>query len=80
MGDPSGQFEAATVRQQMQQNVRPLPSSSHDPEVRWRITYATQCCTFMVEKLNRDFNSPDRRDISFRVDLRGLGRLIKTSF
>jgi hypothetical protein len=54
---------------------------SHLPDQRWRAQYMTQCCTFYLERLTRDFPSgSDRRDLYFRIDLRGVGRVFSSTF
>ena len=54
----------------------PPPGQSHLPDKHWRMAYATQCCTFVIERFTRDFSGTfDRRDLSFRVDLTGIGKL-----
>ncbi len=62
-------------------DANPAEGQARIPDRRWRVTYATQCCTFLVEKLNRNFSALEpRRDIYFRIDLRGVGKLLDTSF
>jgi LPS-assembly protein len=62
-------------------DFNPQDGQARIPDKSWRVTYATQCCTFIVEKLNRDFSQLDkRRDIHFRMDLRGVGKLLDHSF
>jgi hypothetical protein len=62
-------------------DANPQSGQARIPDKSWRVTYATQCCTIIVEKLNRDFSSLDkRRDIHFRLDLRGVGKLLDHSF
>jgi len=60
--------------------ANPLPGQSHLPDQHWRVAYATQCCTFVIERFTRDFSGAfDRRDLSFRVDLAGIGKLFDYS-
>ena len=48
---------------------------------RWRIQYQTQCCTFLVEQLTRNFSDlADRNDIYFRVDLKGVGKILDFNY
>lgn len=55
----------------------PIPGQRHVPDRRWRIQYHTQCCTFLLERLNRNFSSlTDRQDFYFRIDLKGVGKLV----
>jgi len=62
-------------------NADPAPGDSHFPEQRWQLQYSTQCCTFFVERLSRDFATvEERRELSFRIDLRGVGKLLTTTF
>jgi hypothetical protein len=59
----------------------PPDGTSHFPEQRWQAEYTTQCCTFFVERLTRDFAaSESRRELYFRVDLRGIGRILSSTF
>jgi len=58
----------------------PPLGQSHLPDQHWRVAYATQCCTFVIERFTRDFvGGVDRRDLSFRVDLAGIGKLFDYS-
>jgi len=60
--------------------AEPPPGQSHLPDQHWRVAYATQCCTFVIERFTRDFaGGVDRRDLSFRVDLAGIGKLFDYS-
>ncbi|NIM00878.1 MAG: LPS assembly protein LptD [Acidobacteria bacterium] len=60
--------------------ARPPAGQSHLPDQHWRVAYATQCCTFVLERYTRDFSAGvDRRDLSFRVDLAGIGKLFDYS-
>jgi len=60
--------------------ANPPAGQSHLPDQHWRVAYATQCCTFVIERFTRDFSgSFDRRDLSFRVDLTGIGKLFDYS-
>jgi hypothetical protein len=60
--------------------ARPPLGQSHLPDQHWRVAYATQCCTFVIERYTRDFSGgADRRDLSFRVDLAGIGKLFDYS-
>jgi hypothetical protein len=62
-------------------NADPAPGDSHFPEQHWQLQYATQCCTFLVERLTRDFGSLEsRREVYFRIDLRGVGKLLQKTF
>jgi len=61
--------------------ANPDEGVSHVPDQRWQVQYSTQCCTFFVERLTRDFaTSEDRRELYFRVDLRGLGKVLSSTF
>jgi hypothetical protein len=56
---------------------KPSSGASHLPERRWRVQYRTQCCAFLLERLNRDYASGvDRSDYYFRVDLSGIGKIL----
>jgi lipopolysaccharide export system protein LptA len=57
-------------------DANPADGGSRLPNKNWRVEYSTQCCSFMVEKLDRDFiNFDQRSNLSFRVDLKGIGKL-----
>lgn len=59
----------------------PPAGQPHFSDKRWRLQYRTQCCTFLVEQLIRDFsNLSARDDIYFRIDLRGVGKLLDFSY
>jgi hypothetical protein len=59
----------------------PAPGEQGFPDRRWRITYSNQCCTFLLERVNRQFESlADRNDYYFRVDLRGIGKLVDVRY
>lgn len=59
----------------------PTEGTSHFPDQRWQIQYSTQCCTLFLERLTRDFaTTEDRREIFFRVDLRGIGKILSSTF
>jgi len=61
--------------------AKPPQGQSRFPDKRFRIAYATQCCTFMVERFDRSFlGLEDRRDYTFRIDLTGIGRLFDFSY
>lgn len=62
-------------------DLTPPPGQEHLPEKTWRVQYTSQCCTFVVERFTRSFPSiDDRRDLYFRVDLRGVGKLVDHRF
>jgi hypothetical protein len=62
-------------------NAQPAEGQSHFPDQRWQLQYQTQCCTFFVERLTRDFTGNDnRRELYFRVDLRGVGKILQSTF
>jgi hypothetical protein len=59
----------------------PAPESSHFPEQHWQVQYSTQCCTFLIERLTRDFATlEERREVYFRIDLRGVGKLLEKTW
>ncbi len=59
----------------------PVRGGARVPEQRWRVQYSTQCCIFFVERLTRDFtNLDDRRELHFRVDLTGIGKILSHTF
>jgi lipopolysaccharide assembly outer membrane protein LptD (OstA) len=43
---------------------------------RGRIGYYTQCCGFIVEYLERDFDVNARREVHFVIDLKGIGKFL----
>ena len=58
-------------------DAHPSPGQAHVRDKHWRVQYRTQCCTFMVERLSRNFATlDDRDDFYFRVDLKGVGKLL----
>ena len=62
-------------------NANPADEGSHFPDQRWQLQYGTQCCTFFVERLTRDFAGTDtRRELHFRVDLTGVGKVLSKTF
>lgn len=62
-------------------NFNPSEGNSHIPEYKWRVVYSTQCCTFLVERLDRSFTgATQRQDWYFRVDLRGIGKILSQRF
>jgi hypothetical protein len=60
----------------------PPTGQSAVPDWRWRVQYATQCCTFVFEQLRRDFAAvaTDRDDFYFRVDFKGVGKILDISY
>jgi hypothetical protein len=69
------------LRAQVSYNADPLPDQSHFPEQRYQFIYSTQCCTFVVERLTREFAAIEqRRELYFRVDLRGVGKVVQKTF
>jgi hypothetical protein len=52
------------------------------PDWRWRVQYATQCYTFILEQLHRDFTAAgtDRDDFYFRVDFKGVGKILDFNY
>lgn len=58
-------------------DANPAPGQRHVPDRRWRVQYNTQCCTFLLERLSRNFSAlSDRQDFYFRIDLKGVGKLV----
>jgi hypothetical protein len=43
---------------------------------RYRVGYNTQCCGFLVEYLNRDFDASQEREVRFLVNLKGVGTIL----
>ena len=53
----------------------------HVSDKRWRLKYSTQCCTILIERLSRNFTGlEDRRDFYFRIDLKGIGKLLDVKY
>ena len=62
-------------------NADPGASGNHFPEQHFQFVYSSQCCSFYVERLTRDFGTADtRRELYFRIDLRGVGKLLQKTF
>jgi hypothetical protein len=69
------------LKLQASYNADPEPKGSHFPEQHWQVLYSTQCCTFMIERLTRDFATlEERREVYFRIDLRGIGKLLEKTW
>ena len=61
--------------------ANPSEGQSRFPDQRWQLQYGTQCCTFFVERLTRDFVGADnRRELYFRVDHTGVGKVLSSTF
>ncbi len=59
----------------------PPAGQEHIRDKQWRVQYRTQCCTFTVERLARNFSTfSDRQDYYFRIDLRGVGKLLSMHY
>lgn len=59
----------------------PVDGQSRFPNRLWSVQYSTQCCTFLVQRLARNFtNVQNRSDYSVRVDLRGVGKILDQKF
>ena len=59
----------------------PPSGQSHIPNRQWRVQYRTQCCTFLLERLARNFSDiQNRSDYYLRVDLRGVGKILDQKF
>ena len=59
----------------------PAEGQSRIPERQWRVQYSTQCCTFYLESLDRGFTGLQTRDdFYFRIDLRGVGKILEQRF
>jgi hypothetical protein len=69
------------LKLQTSYNADPAPKGSHFPEQHWQVLYSTQCCTFLIERLTRDFATIEkRREVYFRIDLRGIGKLLEKTW
>jgi hypothetical protein len=61
-------------------NFDPLDGNPTIPHRRARVIYSTQCCSFLVEQLVRTLGTgTDRDDLYFRVDFKGIGKIVKFS-
>ena len=62
-------------------NADPGASGNHFPEQHFQFVYSSQCCSFYVERLTREFGgTTNRRELYFRVDLRGVGKVLTKTF
>jgi hypothetical protein len=52
------------------------------PNKSWRVQYSTQCCTLHFERLSRNFTGSvnDREDFYFRVDFKGIGKILQVTY
>jgi len=50
------------------------------PNRAWRIQYSTQCCTMYFERLDRSFTLSERKDFYFRIDLKGIGKILQVTY
>jgi len=50
------------------------------PSRAWRVEYSTQCCTVYLEQLDRTYVTAERQDFRFRVDLRGIGKILQVTY
>jgi hypothetical protein len=50
------------------------------PNRAWRIQYSTQCCTMYFERLDRTYSLSERQDFYFRVDLKGIGKILQVTY
>jgi hypothetical protein len=62
-------------------NFNPAGDQPTIPDRAWRMRYSNQCCTFVLERLVRDFPGLNNRDDwNFRVELRGVGKLLDVKY
>jgi len=62
-------------------DFRPPDGQSRVPNKLWSVQYSTQCCTFLIQRLARNFtNVQNRNDYAIRVDLRGVGKILDQKF
>jgi hypothetical protein len=62
-------------------DFNPPEEQSAIPDRRWRVQYATQCCTFIFEQLTREYLlGDDRDDFYFRVDFKGIGKILDINY
>jgi len=50
------------------------------PSRAWRVEYSTQCCTVYLEQLDRTYATAERQDFRFRVDLKGIGKILQVTY
>jgi hypothetical protein len=50
------------------------------PNRAWRIQYSTQCCTMYFERLDRTYSLSERQDFYFRIDLKGIGKILQVTY
>ena len=50
------------------------------PSKAWRFEYSTQCCTFYFEQLDRTYSTAERQDFRFRVDFKGIGKILQVTY
>lgn len=61
--------------------VDPAPGQKTVPSWTWKLRWQTQCCAVFLEQQRQEFgNFDNRRDIYLRVDLTGIGRILKVSY
>jgi len=61
-------------------NFNPQENQATVPDRRVRLNYKTQCCTVIVEHLDRSFSQTQRNDWYFRVDFHGIGKIFNVSY
>ncbi|HXV74890.1 MAG TPA: LPS assembly protein LptD [Candidatus Polarisedimenticolaceae bacterium] len=58
----------------------PQPGQDTVPSRAWRLEYSTQCCTVYLESLDRTYTGSEREDFRFRVDLKGIGKILQVTY
>jgi hypothetical protein len=61
-------------------DVDPRPGEPAVPSRAWRLQYSTQCCTIFAEGLDRTFTGAERQEYRFRVDLKGIGKILQVTY
>jgi hypothetical protein len=62
-------------------DFNPSEGQSRFPNKKWTAQYSTQCCTFLLQRLQREYSTVQNRDeYTFRIDLRGIGKILDQSF
>ena len=62
-------------------DFNPSEGQSNFPNKLWTAQYSTQCCTFLLQRLQREYSTVQNRDEwTFRVGLRGIGKILDQSF
>lgn len=60
----------------------PLTGTTQErvPSQAWRVEYSTQCCTVYLEQLDRTYSNAERQDLRFRIDFKGIGKILQVTY